>query len=112
MLSPINLADVAPARTRPASLSTLLAAAITPEAMPAGGTSVLCGHAGQLTGLAKASARPGTDVSFARPRSRKAAYLLGYDAQAAGQAECARQQRPSNVKFAHTIRIATKGGGS
>jgi hypothetical protein len=59
-------------------------------------------------------------MPLARPWARSAAVGLGYDAQAAGQAELARQQRTSNVQNAHTTRIAArisavrfsaKGGG-
>jgi|HubBroStandDraft_1064217.scaffolds.fasta_scaffold62305_1 hypothetical protein len=136
MLSPINLADAAPARTR-SSIGALLVCAGSTAAgstaagstsVPGGstsvtcdGTSVSCGSV-QLTGLAMATANPvlanpvlGNAVvalPFARPRPRTAAYLFGNDAQAAGQAELARQQRTSNLKYAYTTRTAIQSGGS
>ena len=47
----------------------------------------------------------------ARPQARRA-YLFGNGTQVAGQAECARQQHMSNLKFAHKTRIATQSGGA
>jgi len=47
----------------------------------------------------------------ARPQARTA-YLFGNGTQVAGQAEYARQQHMSNLKFAHKTRIATQSGGA
>jgi hypothetical protein len=50
-------------------------------------------------------------MPWARPRPRSTVFGLGYDAQAAGQAELARQQRTTKVSYAHLTRNAIKGGG-
>lgn len=50
----------------------------------------------------------GIAMPFARPRSRKPVYLLGYGAQAACQVELARQQHTSKVQNAHLTLIATR----
>jgi hypothetical protein len=105
MLTPNSLAEVAPARTR-SGMGTCLACGELPvprdqiRELPA------------LPMAPIASAKQGTSMPFARPQARKDVFLFGSDAQAAGQVDLTRQQRTSNVKYAHTTRIATKGGGS
>ncbi|HET7015505.1 MAG TPA: hypothetical protein VFI65_16425 [Streptosporangiaceae bacterium] len=63
-----------------------------------------------LVRLVDQSVRPQGDKSV-RPQARQA-YLFGKGIQVAGQAEYARQQHMSNLKFAHKTRIATQSGGA
>jgi hypothetical protein len=101
MLSLNSLADVAPARAR----------SLTGTPLACGATPVPCGQVDQIAGLPRASSA--SPLFAARPRGRSASsYLFDTATQAAGQAELARQQHASNVKYAHMTRIATKGGGS
>jgi len=75
-------------------------------------TSALCGQVGQKPALPAAGHGAGTAKPLPRPQARNAAFLLGHDAQAAGQAEFARQQRTSNDTYAYLTRIAAFGGGA
>jgi hypothetical protein len=54
---------------------------------------------------------PEAALAHVRPQEHQA-YLSSNGTQVAGQAENARQQHTSNLKFAHKIRIATQGGGA
>jgi hypothetical protein len=76
-----------------------------------GGTPVLR-HVDRAPELPVLSASQGIAMPLARPWARKSAFGLGYDAQAAGQAKLARQQRTSNVSYAHLTYAAIKDGGN
>ena len=54
---------------------------------------------------------PKAALAHVRPQAHQA-YLSSGSTQVAGQAEYARQQHTSNLKFAHKIRTATQGGGA
>lgn len=54
---------------------------------------------------------PKAALAHVRPQAHQA-YLSSGGTQVAGQAEYARQQHTSNLKFAHKIRTATQGGGA
>ena len=66
--------------------------------------------AGQLDKAALAF-MPEAGLTYVRPQAHQAD-LFGNGTQVAGQAEYARQQHTTNLKFAHKTRIATQSGGS
>lgn len=66
-------------------------------------------EADQLNKAALASL-PEAALAYVRPQAYQA--LISDGTQVAGQAEQARQQHTSNLKFAHKTRIATQGGGA
>jgi hypothetical protein len=96
----VSLADETSARTR-----------FRLGAGPACGSTPVLRHVGRTVVLPTGGESKGTAMPLARPWARSAAVGLGYDAQAAGQAELARQQRTSKVNYAHLTRTAIKGGG-
>ncbi len=100
MLSLSTTADAVPMRARFSLGACLLSGcAVTPIS-----------HFKQDAALAKASAKPGA-AGFALPKARAEVVLFSSGSPAAGQAELARQQRISDVNYAHTTRIAAPMGG-
>ena len=81
-------------------------------AWPDGGSTPVLRHVDRAAVLATVSESKGIAMPLARPWTRTSAFGLGYDAQAAGQAKLARQQRTSKVNYAHLTRTAIKGGGN
>jgi hypothetical protein len=75
-----------------------------------GGVSFPVPDADPLSKAAVASL-PQAALAYVRPQAHQA-YVLSGGTQVAGQAEYARQQHTSNLKFAHKTRIATQGGGA
>jgi hypothetical protein len=109
MLSPNSLAD-------DASVSipdeTSAPTRFRPGALLVGGSTPVLRHVDRAAVLATVSESKGIAMPLARPWVRTSAFGLGYDAQAAGQAKLARQQRTSKVNYAHLTRTAIKGGGN
>ncbi len=98
------------------SLISPAEAAMPTRALTRTGASLLrgCAPVPGARSLEAATSRPGAaEPVFARPRPQAStgSVLFGNATHAAGQADSARQQRPSQ-KYAHTTRIATAGGGA
>jgi hypothetical protein len=108
MLSLISLADVAPER-----VPFRVATSFTGADLGCGSVSVARRQIRVVPPvLPVPSLDQGTGMPFARPRARKDAFLFGSDAQAASQVQLTRQQRISNVNYAHTTLTAATSGGS
>jgi hypothetical protein len=55
---------------------------------------------------------PEAALAYVRPQAHQAYLFISNGTQVAGQAEYARQQHASNLKFDHKTRIATQSGGA